>query len=114
MLTIATSPSISRTLPANHSFKRNENVFPFRQNLSSLEVFHLVALVTGAAGQTDFGIQRFRWLPGILDYDLSRKCELYCDIHTLVAHGDKHFSLYGRDLGAEQARARQSALRKGK
>jgi len=46
-------------LPSDHSFKRNENVLPFSQNLASLKVFHLIAHVTGAAGQTDFGIQRF-------------------------------------------------------
>jgi hypothetical protein len=28
---------------------------------------------------------------------------------ALVAQGDKHFSLFGRDFGAENARERQSA-----
>jgi molybdopterin/thiamine biosynthesis adenylyltransferase len=101
-------PSYLSGLPRDHSFKRNENVFPFSENLASLEVFHLIALVTGAAGQTDFGVQRFRWLPGRLDSDLSRKCKDYCDIDSLVAQGDRHFCLCGRDLGAEAARARQS------
>src|SRR5256885_11651150 len=49
------------TLFRSHRFKRNENVFPFSANLGSLEVLQLVALVTGAAGVTDFGIQRFRY-----------------------------------------------------
>jgi len=102
-------PSYLKGLPADHNFKRNENVFPFSENLASLEVFQLVALVTGAAGQSEFGIQRFRWIPGIMDYDLSRVCEPYCDINSLVAQGDRHFCLFGRDLGAEAARARQSS-----
>jgi hypothetical protein len=102
-------PSYLKGLPADHNFKRNENVFPFSENLASLEVFQLVALVTGAAGQSEFGIQRFRWIPGIMDYDMSRVCEPYCDIALLVAQGDRHFCLCGRDLGAEAARARQSS-----
>jgi len=100
-------PSYLKGLPNDHNFKRNENVFPFSGNLASLEVFHLIALVTGAAGQTDFGVQRFRWIPGILEYDITRKCENYCDISSLVAQGDRHFCLCGQDLGAEVARARQ-------
>jgi molybdopterin-synthase adenylyltransferase len=102
-------PSYLNGLPADHNLKRNENVFPFSENLASLEVFQLVALVTNAAGQSEFGIQRFRWIPGILDYDLSRVCEPYCDISSLVAQGDRHFCLHGRDLGAEKARVRQSS-----
>lgn len=100
-------PSYLKGLPKDHNFKRNENVFPFSENLASLEVFQLIALMTGAAGQTDFGVQRFRWIPGILEYDITRKCEAYCDIASLVAQGDRHFCLSGRDLGAEFARTRQ-------
>jgi len=104
-------PTYLHGLPVDHRFKRNENVFPFSENLASLEVFQLIALITGAAGQTDFGVQRFRWLPGVLDFDVTRKCEQYCDISSLVAQGDHHFSLFGRDLAAERARERQLASR---
>jgi hypothetical protein len=102
-------PSYLKGLPQDHNFKRNENIFPFSENLASLEVFQLVALVTGAAGQTEFGIQRYRWIPGILDYDLTRKCEEYCGIDALVAQGDRYFQLFGKDRRAEAARARQAA-----
>jgi molybdopterin-synthase adenylyltransferase len=101
-------PSYLQGLPKDHTFKCNENVFAFSENLASLEVFHLIALVTGAAGQTEFGVQRFRWIPGILNYDLMRQCEPYCDINLLIGHGDRHFQLFGRDPGAELARARQA------
>ena len=99
------NPSYMQELPADHALKRNENVFPFSQNLASLEVFHLIALATAAAGQNEFGVQRFRWLPGIVDFDVSRKCHESCRIDSLVANGDTHFSLCGRDIGAERARA---------
>jgi len=104
-------PTYLQGLPTDHNVKRNENVLPFSENLASLEIFHLVALVTGAAGQTGFGIQRFRWIPGLLDYDVTRKCEACCDIDSLVAQGDRHFHLYGRDRGAEAARQRQAQLK---
>jgi hypothetical protein len=100
-------PSYLNGLPKDHNFKRNENVFPFSANLASLEVFQLIALVTGAAGQTEFGVQRFRWIPGVLEYDLTRKCESSCDVSSLVAQGDRYFCLAGPDAGAEAARNRQ-------
>jgi len=101
-------PSYLQGLPKDHALKRNENVFPFSENLASLELFHLIALATGAAGQTDFGVQRYRWIPGILDYDVTRSCHPFCDMNSLVSQGDHHFVLFGRDLGAESARRRQS------
>lgn len=100
-------PSYLQGLPNEHHFKRNENVFPFSANLASLEVLQLVALVTGIAGITDFGIQRFRYIPGILDTDTERVCRYDCEFVQLTAQGDRHFSLYGKDLGAEAARKRQ-------
>ncbi|HEX8946944.1 MAG TPA: ThiF family adenylyltransferase [Candidatus Paceibacterota bacterium] len=101
-------PSYLQGLPQNHHFKRNENVIPFAANLASLEVLHLIALVTGAAGQADFGVQRFRWIPGIMDSNILRNCEKYCDIDSLVARGDRDFVLFGKDPAAEAARRRQS------
>jgi hypothetical protein len=97
-------PSYLRGLPADHRFKRNENVFPFAANLASLEVMQLVALVSGAAGITDFGVQRFRYVPGILEQLPAVNCHPWCDREELVAQGDRHFSLVGRDITAERAR----------
>jgi molybdopterin/thiamine biosynthesis adenylyltransferase len=97
-------PSYLKGLPNDHRFKQNENVFPFSANVASLEVLHLVALVTGAAGITDFGIQRFRYIPGILEQLPTLRCHPWCDRAELAGQGDRHFSLIGRDLAAEQAR----------
>jgi len=98
-------PSYLKGLPADHRFKRNENVFPFSANLGSLEVMQLVALVTGAAGVTDFGVQRFRYQPGILEQLPPRQCKSHCDQNRLIGQGDRHFTLIGRDLAAERSRA---------
>ncbi len=97
-------PSYLRGLPADHQLKRNENVFPFAANLATLEVFHLIALTTGAAVDS-FGVQRFRYNPGVLELLESRPCHPPCDIHTLVASGDSRFCLIGRDRTAESTRA---------
>lgn len=98
-------------LANEHHLKQNENVFPFSANLASLEVLHLVALATGIAGIADFGVQRYRYNPGIVDQDVERSCKEHCDFVALVAEGDKHFTLSGRDLGAERARERQKTKR---
>lgn len=100
-------PSYLQGLEKNHHFKRNENVFPFSSNLASLEILQLVALVTGIAGITDFGIQRFRYLPGIIDTDTEKVCKANCEFTQLIAEGDQNFSLFGKDQGAKMARERQ-------
>lgn len=103
-------PSYMKGLPADHRLKRNENVFPFSQNLASLEVLHLIALVTGAAGITDFGAQRFRYVPGIMERLPERSCDPGCDRAKLVAQGDRYFNLVGRDLAAERSRETKRML----
>lgn len=103
-------PSYLQGLSNDHRFKRNENVFPFSANLASLEVLQLIALVTGIAGITDFGIQRFRYNPGTLNVDVERTCSADCQFVELTGRGDKHFVLYGTDLGAKAARKRQNKI----
>ena len=105
-------PSYIEGLAADHPLKANENVFPFSMNLASLEVLHLVALATGAGRQDDFGVQRFRYMPGILDQDDTAACSASCDMAGLLAHGDSRFTLYGRDVAAERIRARRAARQK--
>lgn len=101
-------PSYLRGLPADHRFKRNENVFPFSTNLASLEVLQLIALVTGAVGIDDFGVQRYRYVPGILEQLGTRACKASCDTSNNLAIGDKYFTLSGRDVAAESARKHMS------
>src|SRR5262245_14375373 len=72
-------PTYLNGLPADHRFKRNENVFPFSMNLASLEVMQFVALVTGAAGIHDLGIQRFRYVPGIMEQLPQSRCKDGCE-----------------------------------
>jgi len=100
-------PSYLSGLPPDHRLKRNENVFPFSANLASLEVLQLVALVTGIGGMSDFGVQRYRYLPGTIETDVERTCRPSCGYADLTAQGDSQFQLFGRDLSAELARERQ-------
>ena len=99
-------PSYLSGLPADHRFKRNENVFPFSANLASLEVLHLVALATGTPG-IEAGIQRFRTMPGILEHLGPAGCQPGCDAEALTAQGDRWFTLHGHDHCASGARVRQ-------
>lgn len=96
-------------LPENHRFKNNENVFPFSANLASLEVLQFVALVTAAGGINDFGVQRYRYWPGVIDSDTEKSCREGCDCESLEGQGDRYFKLYGVDPSAEKARERQHA-----
>jgi molybdopterin/thiamine biosynthesis adenylyltransferase len=97
-------PSYLKGLPKNHRFKNNENVIPFSTNLASLEVLQFIALVTGIADISDFGIQRYRYIPGIVDSDIEKECKSDCMSKSFVAQGDRYFSLHGLDIGAEAAR----------
>lgn len=97
-------PTYLRGLPDNHRLKRNENVFPFSMNVASLELLQLVALATGVAGMTDFGVQRYRYFPGILESDTEQHCRSNCAMVMLVAQGDKLFTLVGEDVTAARVR----------
>lgn len=102
-------PSYLKGLSPEHRFKRNENVYPFSANLASLEVLQFVALTTGIAGLRDFGIQRFRYVPGVMESNVQKTCRLNCGMTNLIAQGDRYFHLYGRDFGAEIARKRYNS-----
>lgn len=101
------SPSYISGLPVNHRFRRNENVYPFSQNLASLETIQFIALTTGCGGYNDFGVQRFRYIPGIMESDTERRCTSECRAIEHMATGDTLFNLKGRDIAAEDARLRQ-------
>lgn len=103
-------PTYLAGLPTDHRFKRNENVFPFSANLASLEVLQFVALVTGAAGMPEIGVQRYRYLPGIVEVSTERQCQAGCSMSGLTARGDRFFSLCGVDHAAVQARQRQQFM----
>ncbi len=100
-------PTYLAGLPSDHRFKRNENVFPFSANLASLEVLQFVALATGIANQPYLGVQRYRYVPGVVTTETSPCCRKSCEAVTLTAQGDQHFTLWDRDLAAEAARRRQ-------
>jgi molybdopterin/thiamine biosynthesis adenylyltransferase len=103
-------PSYIKGLPANHKFRQNENVIPFSANLASLELLQLIALVTGIAGVDNFGVQRYRYNPGIIDCDVERACTDDCIHITLTARGDKDFTLYGQCKSAEKTRKEANSL----
>lgn len=97
-------PTYLEGLPHDHALKRNENVFPYSMNLASLEVLQWVGLVTDAAGGAGFGVQRYRWVPGILEQLDETRCRADCDVSAREATGDTLFTLQGRDHAAEGSR----------
>jgi molybdopterin-synthase adenylyltransferase len=82
-------------LPEHHPLKNNENIFPISSHLASFEIFHLMALVTGIGGIYDFGVQRYRYIPGFLSSYNEKTCTAGCTFKALVATGDKILSGIG-------------------
>lgn len=86
-------PTYMDGLPNDHPFKQNENVFPFGLNVASLEIMQLVALVTGIVNMPYIGVQRYRYIPGIMGSDIETTCRPHCKSKELIASGDQHFTL---------------------
>ena len=88
-------PSYIKGLPKDYyKSKNNENIFPFSSNLASMEIFHLIAIATGSGDLTDFGVQRFRYYPGIISQYFDRKCLPNCDFVKSIASGDKYIKVH--------------------
>lgn len=88
-------PSYIKGLPKEYyKSKNNENIFPFSSNLASLEIFHLIAIATGAGDLTNFGVQRFRYDPGIISQYFDKKCSPNCDFVKSIGTGDKYLKVY--------------------
>lgn len=88
-------PSYMDGLPKNHQYKENENVFPFSMNLASFEILHLIELVSGIGG-CDFGVQRLRYVPGMLDSINIARCKEGCEQMKLIGQADRKFHLYDK------------------
>jgi hypothetical protein len=88
-------PSYLKGLPRDYyRSKNNENIFSFSSNLASLEVFHFVTIATGSGYVEDLGIQRFRYVPGIISQYLDKNCSTNCDFTKSIAVGDKYLRVY--------------------
>jgi molybdopterin/thiamine biosynthesis adenylyltransferase len=102
-------PSYLAGLPADHAFKRNENIFPFSANLASLEVFQLIEMVTGIAGADYFGTQRYTYNQGYIRVDDQRHCHENCYYQANLALADTGIPpAIGNDHSAQKARKRQN------
>jgi molybdopterin/thiamine biosynthesis adenylyltransferase len=96
-------------LPVDHRFKRNENIFPFSANLSSLEVLQFIEMVTSIGNADYFGLQRYVYNQGFIRVDDSQSCDEGCFYQSGTALGDSQFQPpIGIDYSASNARDRQS------
>ncbi|MHB1105404.1 MAG: ThiF family adenylyltransferase [Lutibacter sp.] len=88
-------PSYIKGLPKDdYKKKNNENIFPFSSNLASLEIFQLIAFTTKAGDVSGFGVQRFRYNPGIISQYYDKKCKPGCDFVKTIATGDKYIKVF--------------------
>lgn len=101
-------PSYLAGLPADHAFKRNENIFPFSANLASLEAFQLIEMMTGMGGNHYFGTQRYVYNQGYIRVKDDLCCRDDCYYQGNIAMADTKISPNtGIDHTAEKARKRQ-------
>lgn len=84
-------PTYMEGLPQDHHLKSNENIFPFSANLASLEIFQLIALLT-KVGSAEFGVQRFRYIHGIISNYDKKRCDQKCSFAHGTATGDTFFT----------------------
>lgn len=104
-------PSYLQGLPADHRFKRNENIFPFSANLASLEVMQLIEQVTGIANAYYFGTQRYVYKHGYVRVHDDRQCEEGCLFQAGIATGDNQFPPpIGNDHSVMEAQRRQISI----
>jgi molybdopterin/thiamine biosynthesis adenylyltransferase len=102
-------PQYIEGLPDDHTFKRNENIFPFSANLASLEVMQFIEMTTGIGGADYWGVQRFSYNHGYIRVYDDRQCERGCYFEMGIATGDTVFSApTGFDHAADAARKRQA------
>jgi molybdopterin-synthase adenylyltransferase len=89
------NPSYIKGLPEEYrKRKNNENIFPFSTNLASMEIFHLMALVTEIGETPNFGVQRFRFNNGIISNYNQKKCCDSCSFVKDIAKGDTALLVY--------------------
>jgi len=101
-------PSYLAGLPVDHTFKRNENIFPFSANLASLEVMQFVEMVTGIGSTDYYEPQRYSYNQGLIRLMGDKGCEKGCDFMTGIALGDTFYPApIGFDHSAAAARERQ-------
>jgi hypothetical protein len=95
-------------LPADHAFRRNENIFPFSANLASLEVLQFIEQVTSIAQVDYFGTQRFSYRHGSIRVDDEQQCQEGCLFQQGIGLADSQFPPpYQFDYSADIARKRQ-------
>ncbi|MBS0646939.1 MAG: ThiF family adenylyltransferase [Verrucomicrobia bacterium] len=104
-------PTYLAGLPKDSHFKNNENVFPFSNNLASLEVLQFIELVTSIGNDGATEPQRYSYNEGYIRLLGDKQCMDECLFKEGVAMGDSLFPRpTGFDHAATKARERQDKL----
>jgi hypothetical protein len=99
-------PTYIEHLPADHSLRRNENVFSFSAHLASSLIMQALHVVLNPVGVADIGEQTYHFVDGSLDQDFGTQCYEGCYFSSIVARGDSEgLPITGVDLGAAKLRA---------
>lgn len=106
------NPTYIENLPAEHSLRRNENVFPFSTHLASSLIMHALHLSLNPVGIPDVGEQIYHFVDGTLDSSLGTHCYEGCYFSSVVGKGDSEgLPILGVDPGASKARLQRERSR---
>jgi hypothetical protein len=106
-------PTYIENLPADHTLRRNENVFPFSAHLASSLVMHALHVALNPVGIADVGEQTYHFVDGTLDSDRGTTCHENCFFPPIVGKGDLvGLPITGVDVGAVKIRALSKQKRK--
>lgn len=105
-------PTYIENLPADHAFRRNENVFPFSAHLASSLIMQALHVAMNPVGVSDIGEQIYHFVDGSLDQEFGTQCYEGCYFSSVVARGDSEgLPIIGVDLGVVKSRAHSKKAR---
>jgi hypothetical protein len=82
------NPAYIDTLPADHTLRRNENVFSFSAHLASTLILHALHTALRPVGISDVGEQVYHFANGSIDTDRGERCDENCYFASVIGGGD--------------------------
>jgi molybdopterin/thiamine biosynthesis adenylyltransferase len=101
-------PTYIESLPADHTLRRNENVFPFSAHLAASLMMQALHVVLNPMKISDIGEQIYHFVDGTVDCTRDAACYEGCYFSSIIARGDSEgLPITGVDPGASKERTKQ-------
>jgi molybdopterin-synthase adenylyltransferase len=98
-------PRYIESLPIDHTFRRNENVFAFSLHLASSLIMQALHITLNPVGISDIGEQVYHFVDGTIDSERGLTCFENCYFSSIIGRGDSEdLPITGVDIGASKSR----------